>query len=152
MTERRKRSGVGVRAKLIGLAVGTSVLALLLACSSFVYYDRSSFATAKQSTLSVLVSSVAQSAFGPTAFQDGESAGVILKVLDAEPSARAGAIYAADGSRLSAWGRQGAEKTLPVKWNKKQAEHGYTRSLLVLTQPNRKPEQEVGTMQVVFSN
>lgn len=151
MSTTKASRGLGVRAKLIFLAVGTSALVLLLACSSFVVYDRSSFADAKQRTLSVLVKSVAQSAFGPTAFQDAESAAVILKVLDAEPTARAGAIYTQDGALLHAWGRSGAEKKLPKQWSEKYARHGYEHGMLELTQPIATPEQRAGTLHVVFS-
>jgi HAMP domain-containing protein/HPt (histidine-containing phosphotransfer) domain-containing protein len=144
--------GLSVRTKLIGLAVGTSVLALLLACGSFVYYDRSSFAAAKQSTLSVLVGSVAQSAFGPTAFQDGESAAVILRVLEAEPSARAGAIYLPTGERLALWSRPGAVQVVPATWAGKYGGDGYHDRALQLTKVITNPEQQaVGTLHVVFS-
>jgi two-component system, chemotaxis family, sensor kinase CheA len=151
MSRAGAKRGLGVRAKLIGLAVGTSMLVLLLACGSFVVYDRSSFADAKQSTLSVLVRSVAQSAFGPTAFRDADSAGVILNVLEAEPSARAGAIYADDGTLLRAWGRAGAERALPSRWSEKFARHGYAGGLLQLTRPIASAEQRAGTLHVVFS-
>jgi two-component system chemotaxis sensor kinase CheA len=150
--EVRRARGLNVRAKLIGLAVGTSLLALLLACASFVYYDRTSYAAAKRSTLTVLVRAVAQSAFGPTAFGDGESAGVILKVLEAEPSARAGAIYGADGARLSTWGRDGAEDSLAKSWDPTRVRDGYGAGLLELTRDITGPEGErVGTLYVAFS-
>src|SRR5262245_47767971 len=113
--------GPSVRTKLIGLAVGTAILALLLACAAFVAYDRSSFARAKQSTLSVLVAAVAQSAYGPTAFQDKDSATVILQVLASEPTAEAGAIYAQDGSRLALWARAPGE-ALPEQVGQAHAE------------------------------
>src|SRR4051812_559032 len=105
--------GLSVRSKLIALAVGTALLALLLACASFVYYDRVSYAEAKRSTLSVLADSVSQSAFGPTAFQDKDSAIVILKVLEAEPSAEAGNIYDQEGALLAGWTRKGTRTHLP---------------------------------------
>ncbi len=144
--------GLNVRAKLIGLALCTSVLALLLACASFVYYDRTSYAAAKRSTLSVLVRSVAQSAFGPTAFGDAESASVILNVLEAEPSARAGAIYNADASRLAAWGREGAEASLPKSWDLKRVGAGYSHGKLELSHAISNPEgSRVGTLYVAFS-
>ncbi|MEY4576689.1 MAG: hypothetical protein RL701_1392, partial [Pseudomonadota bacterium] len=82
----RSLTTLGVRGKLIGLLVGTAFLALLLACASFVYYDRVTYTAAKSATLSVLVASVSNSAFGPTAFQDEDSSKTILKVLEAEPS------------------------------------------------------------------
>jgi two-component system, chemotaxis family, sensor kinase CheA len=151
MTQRISR-GVSVRAKLIGLALGTSVLALLLACASFVYYDRTSYAAAKQSTLSVLVRSVAQSAFGPTAFGDAESAGVILKVLESEPSARSGAIYSSDGTQLSAWGRDGAQSELPAKWDVNAVRSGYSRDVLELTSViSNSGGESVGALYVLFS-
>ena len=105
MARLRSRLRLGVRGKLLALLAGTALLALLLACASFVYYDRTSTAAAKQRTIGVLTRSVAQSAFGPTAFGDPDSARVILEVLAAEPTARAGAIYGTDGARLASWER-----------------------------------------------
>jgi two-component system, chemotaxis family, sensor kinase CheA len=144
---------ISVRTKLIGLALGTSLLALMLACTGFVLYDRSSFAEAKQKTLSVLVASVAQSAFGPTAFQDDGSANVILKVLEAEPSAKGGAIYTAEGARLSVWARDGYESSLPATWPKSGAPRdGYALGELKLAREIANAEQKVGTLHVVFSS
>lgn len=142
--------GLSVRTKLIGLAVGTAILALLLACGAFVYYDRVSFAQAKQNTLSVLVASVAQSAYGPTAFQDKDSAGVILEVLAAEPTAESGAIYAQDGARLALWSRARGE-ALPVVLGQGPSEQGFVGDHLHLAHAISSAGQSAGTLRVVFS-
>lgn len=141
---------VGVRAKLIALLVGTSFLALLLACGAFVYYDRVTYAEAKKGTLSVLVTSVAQSAYGPTAFQDPDSTAVILKVLESEPTAQAGAIYTSEGTLLSQWKRARAKVALPRELAKLDQKSGYKHKRLSLTSAI-KGDQQVGTLHVVFS-
>jgi two-component system chemotaxis sensor kinase CheA len=143
----RQRS-IGVRGKLIGLLVGTAFVSLVLACTAFVVYDRQSYAAAKQRTLSVLVGSVAQSAFGPTAFQDPDSAAVILKVLDAEPSAVAGAIYTQDGGRLVGWQKPGAA-ALPDK--PVAVADGFHGERLRISRDIENPEGKVGRLVVVFS-
>jgi two-component system chemotaxis sensor kinase CheA len=143
----RPRS-LGVRGKLIGLLVGTAFVSLLLACTAFVVYDRRSFADAKQRTLSVLVGSVAQSAYGPTAFQDPDSAGVILKVLDAEPSAVSGAIYTQEGGRLVGWQKPGAA-ALPEK--PPAIGDGFRGGQLRISRDIENPDGKVGRLVVVFS-
>jgi len=142
--------GLSVRTKLIGLAVGTAILALLLACGAFVFYDRVSFAQAKQNTLAVLVAAVAQSAYGPTAFQDKDSATLILEVLASEPTAEAGAIYAQDGSRLALWARTGQE-SLPAQLGTGQGEQGFSGDHLYLAHTIGNADQVAGTLRVVFS-
>ena len=90
-----------VRTKLIFLLVGVSLAALAAACVAFVIYDRTSYADAKRLTLEVLVDAVAQSAMGPVAFGDGESAGYVLQSIGRERSAVAAAVYTQDGELLA---------------------------------------------------
>jgi two-component system chemotaxis sensor kinase CheA len=142
---------LSVRSKLIGLAVGTAVIALALACAAFVYYDRVSYSQAKRGTLSVLVQSVSQSAFGPTAFQDKDSANVILKVLEAEPSAQGGSIYAQDGSLLASWVRPKAPFKVAPKLKALGAQDGYVGDRLLVTRKIGDATQQVGTLHVQFS-
>lgn len=145
------KSGLSVRSKLIGLAVGTAMIALALACAAFVYYDRDSYSQAKRGTLSVLVQSVSQSAFGPTAFQDKDSATVILKVLAAEPSAQGGAIYAQDGALLASWVRPNAPFKVAPKLGALSAKDGYVGDRLLVTHKIGDATQQVGTLHVQFS-
>ncbi|HEX6241724.1 MAG TPA: ATP-binding protein [Polyangiales bacterium] len=146
-----RSAGVSVRSKLILLAVGTAVIALSLACAAFVYYDRVSYSEAKRGTLSVLVQSVSQSAFGPTAFQDKDSATVILKVLAAEPSAQGGAIYAQDGALLASWVRPKAPYKVASKLSALGAKVGYVGDRLLLRHAIGDATQQVGTLHVQFS-
>jgi len=151
MEERKSALRIGVREKLIALLVGTAFLALLLACGAFVYYDRVSYSEAKRSTLLVLVDSVAQSAYGPTAFQDHDSSKLILQVLEREPSAQAGAIYGQEGELLAEWTRKRSSVKLPRVADKLDGHNGYKAGLLRLTTKIRAAEQTVGTLHVVFS-
>lgn len=137
---------LGVKAKLIALLVGTAFVALLMSCAAFAYYDRTSFAAARQQTLGVLVESVAQSAFGPAAFQDPDSAQVILKVLEAEPMAMAGAIYLKDEVRLTEWKRAGAGVELPAKGG----EFSIAPTSWLIRREIKNAEQTVGYLAVVF--
>lgn len=140
----------GVRGKLIILAVGTAVFALLLACASFVYYDRTSYAAAKQRSSKVLVESVANSMFGPAAFQDEESAKTVLTVLVAEPTAVAASAYTAEGTLLASWQRAGA-KALPAALDKLRAD-GYAAEKLQLTAAIKQGDAPpVAHLRVLFS-
>lgn len=144
----KKSRGLGVRGKLIGLLVGTAFIALLLACTAFVYYDRVTYVASKRSTLSVLTDSVAQSAYGPTAFQDGDSATTILKVLDAEPTALGGAIYTKSGERLAAWNRDGSGFELPKTL---EGPPSQKKGQIALGRDITKDGEKSGELHVVFS-
>ena len=148
MARLRSRLRLGVRGKLLALLAGTALLALLLACASFVYYDRTSTAAAKQRTIGVLTRSVAQSAFGPTAFGDPDSARVILEVLAAEPTARAGAIYGTDGARLASWERSPRDALPTARPTLADGIHG---GRLAVTRAITGPDGDVGTLVVVVS-
>lgn len=117
-----------------------------MSCVAFAYYDRTSFAAARQQTLGVLVESVAQSAFGPAAFQDPDSAQVILKVLEAEPMAMAGAIYLKDEVRLTEWKRADAGVELPAKGG----EFSIAPTSWLIRREIKNAEQTVGYLAVVF--
>jgi two-component system, chemotaxis family, sensor kinase CheA len=143
--------GLGVRGKLIALLVGTAFVALLLACGSFVYYDRVTYTATKLRTLVILADAVSNSAFGPTAFQDAESSAVILKMFAAEPSAQVAAIYTGDGQRLSIWQRPGTRTSLPKQAPAAQP-NGFSNDLLKLTsQIAQAGQPPVGTLRVLFS-
>lgn len=141
-----KGRSLGVKGKLIALLVGTAFVALLMACFAFAYYDRTSYTAARQQTLGVLVESVAQSAFGPAAFQDPDSSQVILKVLEAEPMAIGGAIYLKDGTQLTAWQRAGAGFELPKTGPNFTPPEGSW----FIQREIKNPEQSVGHLSVVF--
>lgn len=142
-------NNLSVRSKLLGLLVGTASVALILACATFVYYDRVSYSAAKQSTLSVLAESVAQSAYGPTAFGDPDSATIILKVLASEPSALAGAIYTQDGQRLAAWSRPGSGVEPPA--TRVASATGFVDGVLRISRPIQNAEGTVGVLETVSS-
>ena len=140
----------GVRGKLIILAVGTAVFALLLACASFVYYDRTSYAAVKRSTSTVLVESVSNSMFGPAAFQDEDSAKTVLTVLAAEPTADAAAAYTAEGTLLASWQREPSHR-LPETFEKARAD-GYGERSLQLTAPIKQGDAPpVAYLRVLFT-
>lgn len=144
------RVKTGVRGKLIVLAVGTAVFALLLACASFVYYDRTSYAAAKQRSSKVLVESVSNSMFGPAAFQDEESAKTVLTVLAAEPTADAAAAYTAEGTLLASWQREAGHR-LPDTLDKARTD-GYAARTLQLTAAIKQGDAPpVGYLRVQFT-
>jgi len=140
----------GVRGKLIILAVGTAVCALLLACASFVYYDRTSYTAVKQRTSKVLVESVSNSMFGPAAFQDEDSAKTVLTVLAAEPTADAAAAYTAEGTLLASWQRESSHR-LPATFEKNRGD-GYSPYNLQLTAPIKQGDAPpVAYLRVLFT-
>lgn len=145
------RRSMSVKGKLMGLLTGICLAALAAACATFVLYDRHSYSLAKESTLTVLVDAVAQSALGPVAFGDGESASYVLTSIEREATATAAAIYMADGTRLTQWQRDASAEAMPEATAGLPGASGYSGNLLRLRRPIEKDGSGAGVLYVEFS-
>lgn len=148
-------TNLSIRAKLIALLVGLCATVLVVACGCFVYYDQTSTSAAKEATLTILADAIAGSASGPAAFQDAESAGYVLRTLDAEPTAMYAGVYVSDFDsgalvRLTEWGREGGPEA-PEALDKVSTHLGYANNNLYLLRPIVSNEAEVGQLLVAFT-
>lgn len=141
---------VSIRTKLMGLLVGTSAVVLLAACVAFVIQDRQSFSQSKQQTMQILGEAIAGSAYGPTAFQDEESARYVLETLQSEPTASWAAIYTAEGQRLTTWSRDASFQT-PEALSGVPKGDGYQEGALHINSDIKNAEGSVGTLHMAFS-
>ena len=144
-------SSMRIRTKLVGLLAGICLIALASACAAFVWYDRQSYAAAKQRTLEVLVDAVAQSAKGPVAFADKESASYVLQTIEREQSALLAAVYLSDGTLLSTWQRDQSPQEVPGKLSDLDQRWGYIGDQLRLMRPIEQEGQKLGQLYARFS-
>jgi two-component system chemotaxis sensor kinase CheA len=141
---------ISLRTKLMVLLVGTCAAVLLVACVAFVVQDRRGYAQSKEQTLRVLAEAIAGSAYGPTAFQDSESATYVIKTLQSERTFLNAAIYKDDGERLVQWGDQAAAAA-PGRLDGVVHKNGFYENYLYITQDIKNPEGKVGELYLVFS-
>ena len=138
-----------VRGKLTALLVGIASAAVLLACLSFVAYDRSSYAEKKQDSMGVLADSVAGAAYGPAAFGDPESTEYVLNTFSAEETANYGAVYGPDGALLAKWNHSKAEVPALLEGSL-DASASYAPDALRVVRPIEKDGERVGTLVAEF--
>ncbi len=132
----------------MALLVGIASAAVLLACISFVLYDRSSYAEKKKDSMGVLADSVAGAAYGPAAFGDPESTAYVLNTFSAEETAEFGAVYGAEGAVLATWTRAGQE--VPASAEGSDASAAYVDDHLRVLRPIEKDGERVGTLVASF--
>jgi len=139
-----------VRGKLLVLLSGIAAAAVLLACVSFVLYDRVSYAEKKRATLGVLAESVAGAVYGPTAFGDPDSARYVLHTFAAESTAELAGVYDTEAKPLATWTRA-PQDALPETLPSAEKAAQYADGHLVLVQPIEKDGQRVGTLYATFA-
>ena len=139
---------MSIRLKLMGMLMGVCAAALVLACVSFVAYDSSSSKELKFRNMSVLSEAIADAAYGPSAFEDAESAKTVLSTLDSEPTAERAALYVEGGKRLLAGWGDAAKLPEAVPDG---AESGYEETSLTIVQPVEKDGTQVGLLWVELS-
>ncbi len=96
-----------LRTRLVAMLIGAVIAALVVACTAFVVYDRSSYVASRAQTLRVLADSLSGSAAGAIAFQDRDAAAYVLRTVAAEPMALSAAALDAEGHTLAEWRRAG---------------------------------------------
>jgi len=105
-----------IRSKLTASSVVVATIALLLACASFILYDRLTFLDAAARKLSSEAQIVGLNSVSALLFNDADSATSTLKALRAEPRVLAAAVYGKDGHVFARYSRAGdpAEFHFPV--------------------------------------
>ena len=105
----------------MSLAVlGVTTVALLVACGTFVVYERVSFRKAMARNLTVLADALAHISAGNVAFWDLQESTAAdeekaLKALDADPAVTTAAVYNEEGAKLMDYARKGAAKDAPAR-------------------------------------
>ncbi|MGO8813727.1 MAG: response regulator [Terriglobia bacterium] len=94
-----------IRCKLLLMLMGTSGVALVVACVAFAVWDVLSFRRAMASDLSASAEIMGQNIAFAVASGDREAAALVLSTLHAKPDILAAALYSQDGSVLAEYHR-----------------------------------------------
>ncbi|HTK30671.1 MAG TPA: response regulator [Candidatus Saccharimonadaceae bacterium] len=98
---------LSIRQKLVTMTLFTTLVALLLACGTFVAYDAITFRTAKAHDLATLAEIIGQNCTAALTFDDAKSAGEVLHSLRARSHVMASAIYDRAGHTFATYTRPG---------------------------------------------
>ena len=108
-----------IRRKMSVAVLGTTTIALVVACGAFLAYERVTFRGAMARNLGVLAEALAHNSAAALAFADvqdtTEDAEKTLKALGAEPAVVVAGLYTEEGNVHATYARAGAEVQVPVR-------------------------------------
>src|SRR5713226_8425876 len=97
---------LSIRRKLMLIIMLTSSVALLLACTAFIGYDRYTFRPAMVRDFTTVADMIGSNSTAALAFSDADSAREILGVLRAKPHIVAACVYTRDARVLASYMRE----------------------------------------------
>lgn len=106
-------ANLSIRKKLNLVIMMTSSVALILACTVFLAYDRYSYEQALRTRLESLANVISSSTTTPLTSAEAENAQFLLKVLASQQDIVEGAILKPDGSIFASYHRDGSSVELP---------------------------------------
>ena len=133
-----------IRRKMTVAMLGTTFIALLAACTSFLIYERATFRAAVARNLEVLADTLARTSTATLSFQSPEDATDNLQALSADPSVEAACLYNTEGLPFSTYARNGARAIVPPRPEPDGTRFGNDR--LVVVQPVMLSGKRVGTL------
>jgi methyl-accepting chemotaxis protein len=95
--------------------LGTTTIALLVACATFVAYERVNFRQSMARNLTVLADALARNSPAAISFDTKDEAEEILAALGADPSVMAACLYSATGTQFATYARAGGEVKFPTQ-------------------------------------
>ena len=99
----RRFKDISVRSKLTLIILGTSCLAVFLACSALVAYDLVAFRRGTSRDLTTLADAIGGNSAAALIFRDTSGAEDVLRALQAQPHVRRAWVYARDGSPFAGY-------------------------------------------------
>ena len=99
--------GASLRQKLIAVSMGTTTVALVLACALLISYDAVTYHASEAAALETLADTVAAGSAGAVSFEDEVSAREALATLAAHAAVRAARIHLPDGRPFVAYDTPG---------------------------------------------
>lgn len=111
---------LSLKAKLVAMAAGTSMVSLIVAAASFLYYDGTRYQEERTNdilSISALMKGNVRDVFSKKDYHAKRDAGDrVLRALRSNPKILGGAIYGADGKPLAIFGvTKSAQKALPKR-------------------------------------
>ena len=103
-----------IKRKMTIAVLGTTGIALILACVAFIVYERHSFRAAMVRNLTVLADVLARNSTAALSFTDKDDAEKTLQALRVESSVAGACLYGTDGAQFATYVRAGAERNFPL--------------------------------------
>lgn len=103
-----------IKRKMTIAVLGTTGIALLLACLAFIIYERQSFRSAMTRNLTVLADVLALNSTATLSFNNQDEAAETLQALKVEPSVAGACLYDAKDAQFAIYARAGTEKKFPA--------------------------------------
>ena len=104
-----------IKSKVTVAVLGTTLVALLVACVAFFAYERVTFRQAMARNLSVLAEALASNCTAALSFTDADDALDTLNALSAEPSVEVGSLYAVEGAVFATYSRDKPPQAVPSR-------------------------------------
>jgi len=105
---------LSIRKKLMAIIMMTTAIALLLACSAFLLFEKRLYSKNASEELATTAHLLAESAAAPLAFNEAQAANEVLSNLKDNPKIVSAVIYAGDGEVLSQYARGERDKNIPA--------------------------------------
>ncbi len=137
-----------IKQKMSLAVLGTTAIALLAACATFVAYERITFRQAMARNLTVLADALARNSVAALSFskiQDTkDDAAAVLLALSADPAVRAACLYTDEGALHATYAPGGASTKFPA--SPERIGVRYENEYMVVVRPVKKEEERVGTI------
>ena len=129
--------------RLRKLSTAFAFIALLVACGTFVAYERLSFRQTMARTLTVLADTLARTSRAAISF-DQKDAEETLQALGAEPTVIAACLYSSDGAQFAGYARPGAKQDFPARAG--QDGIRFEHDFMVVVRPVTLEDKRIGTI------
>jgi PAS domain S-box-containing protein len=136
---------ISIRRKQVLIIMLTTTVALLLACSAFVFYDIVDFHAELVERISGIAQVIADHSTASLDFSDPKTAEQTLDALRTESEVVTGCIYDRDGHVFAEFARDGRKFTPPAAQG---AGHEFSGARMRLFQPIKEGSEVVGTIYV----
>jgi C4-dicarboxylate-specific signal transduction histidine kinase len=136
---------LSIRRKQVLIIMFTTTVALLLACSAFVFYDVVDFRAELVERIASIAEVIAEHSTAALDFSDTTTAEQTLQALSTESEVDAGCMYDRDGHVFAEYTRDGRKFTPPAP---RAAGHEFSGGHMGLFQPVKEGSEIIGTIYV----
>ena len=126
--------------------LGTTLIALLAACTAFLIYERATFRKGMAGNLEVLADMLARNSTATITFHNADEATDTLQALSADHSVEAAGLYDTDGAPVANYARGGSPAAVPE--HPEADGTRFSTDRLVVVQPVMLNSNRIGTIYV----
>ncbi|MDM7924558.1 MAG: histidine kinase dimerization/phosphoacceptor domain -containing protein [bacterium] len=139
---------LSIKRKLTLIDLLTTTIALCVACTAFIVYERISFRRTVLRELTVTSEIIGRNSTAALAFDDGRTAEEILSALLAQKHIVSACIYKPDGQVFATYLRENAKPEFPPA--PAADRHVFTGDHLILTRPVLLEQDRIGTVYIKY--